>query len=92
MDLGNPQTRVESLLMDMLGQSVQLYPPQTRVEEILWSMILDTDYNKNSQTRVEALMLELKEEMKNNKGSSITNIQEGLTNRINISVQVHEEE
>lgn len=83
MDLGNPQTRVESLLMDMLGQSVQLYPPQTRVEEILWSMILDTDYNKNPQTRVEALMLELKEEMKNKgKGAPVEYLKLKVTEEI----------
>ena len=34
-----PQTRVEAILQDLLGEDNKLQPPQTRVEELLLELL-----------------------------------------------------
>lgn len=56
------ESRVELLLLKLLGEDVETLNPQSRIEEILYSIINDTAYIKDPMSRIEAIALAIKEQ------------------------------
>ena len=53
-------SRIEALVLNILGEKEELFNPQSRVEEILYSILQDTAYIKNPLSRIEAILLAIK--------------------------------
>lgn len=53
-------SRIEALVLNILGEKEELFNPQSRIEEILYSILQDTAYIKNPLSRIEAILLAIK--------------------------------
>lgn len=58
--MGEPLSRVEAILQNILGADNILVPPGSQVEEILQAIYYNTEYEKNPKSRVAEILLAIK--------------------------------
>lgn len=58
--MGEPLSRVEAILQNILGADNILVPPGSQVEEILQAIYYNTEYEKNPESRVAEILLAIK--------------------------------